>query len=57
MRLFSSSLLGIVWLIVGVIVADNHHFFHHLNHLTPALSAVLAILVWPLVLLKVHFGI
>jgi len=53
----SYSIVPIVWLIVGLVVAGNHQFLHHLGHLTPLLSAGLAVLVWPLVLLGVHFGI
>ena len=46
-----------VWVIIGVIVAAQHHFLEHLDGLSPILSAVLAVLVWPLVLLKVHVAI
>ena len=50
--------LGVaVWVIIGVIVAAQHHFFDHVNGLSPILSAVLAVLAWPLVVLKVHVGI
>jgi hypothetical protein len=46
-----------VWLIIGAIVAAQHNFFDHLGGLSPILSAVLAVLVWPLVLLHVHVAI
>lgn len=50
--------LGVaIWVVIGAIVAAQHHFFDHLNGLSPILSAVLAVLVWPLVLLKVHVAI
>jgi ABC-type anion transport system duplicated permease subunit len=51
------SLAGVVWIVVGMIVAANHNFLDHLNSLSRVLSAVLAVAVWPLVLLNVHFGI
>ena len=46
-----------VWLIIGAIVAAQHDFFDHLNGISPIFSAVLAVLVWPLVLLKIHVAI
>ena len=48
---------GVVWIVVGMIVAADHHFLQHLDSLSRVLSAVLAVAVWPLVVLKVHFGI
>ena len=51
------SLGVVIWLVIGAIVAANHNFFDHLNGLSPILSAVLAVLVWPLVVLKVHVAI
>jgi hypothetical protein len=46
-----------IWIVIGAIVAAQHNFFDHLDGLSPILSAVLAVLVWPLVLLKVHVAI
>lgn len=51
------SLATLLWLIVGVIVASSHHFFAQLQTLSQVLSAILAVLVWPLVLLHVHVAI
>jgi len=51
------SLIGVVWIVVGMIVAANHNFLDHLDTVSRVLSAVLAVAVWPLVLLHVHFGI
>jgi ABC-type anion transport system duplicated permease subunit len=51
------SLAGVVWIVIGMLVAANHHFLEHLDSLSRVLSAVLAVLVWPLVVLDVHFGI
>ena len=48
-----SSIVGIVYLVIGLIVASGHAFFAHLNTVMPILSAVLAVLLWPLVLLGV----
>jgi ABC-type anion transport system duplicated permease subunit len=51
------SLAGVVWIVVGLIVAANHHYFHAINHVSPFLSAVLAVIAWPLILLNVHISI
>jgi hypothetical protein len=51
-RLFR-SLLFVVYIIIGVVVAAGHHYFEHLDALKPIASAVLAVLLWPLVLFGV----
>ena len=47
--------LFVIYIIVGVIVAAGHHYFEHLDTVRPIASAVLAVLLWPLVLLGVSF--
>jgi cell shape-determining protein MreD len=47
----------IVYLIIGAFVAGTHHYFQHVSRLGPIVSAVLAILLWPLVLFGVHLHI
>jgi hypothetical protein len=42
-----------VYLVIGLIVASGHAFFTNLNQVMPIVSAVLAVLLWPLVLLGV----
>ncbi len=51
------SLGAVVWIVVGVIVAARDGYLDNLGSLSAVLSAVLAVAVWPLVLLDVHFGI
>ena len=51
--LFTNILL-LAYLVVGVVVANSHHYFVHLNGAKPILSAVLAVVLWPLVLLGVN---
>ncbi|MBA2751021.1 MAG: hypothetical protein H0U41_02120 [Actinobacteria bacterium] len=51
------SLGVVVWIVVGVIVAARKGFLDDLGSVSAVLSAVLAVSVWPLVLLDVHFGI
>jgi hypothetical protein len=49
--------LIIVYLLVGVVVATSHRYFVRVNSLTAVLSAVLAVLLWPLVLFGVSLHI
>ena len=51
------SLGFVIWIVIGLVVASNKGFLGRLDDLSGVLSAVLAVLVWPLVLLDVHFGI
>jgi hypothetical protein len=48
-----SSIVAIVYVVIGLIVASGHAFFAHLDAVMPILSAILAVLLWPLVLLGV----
>ena len=57
MRRRSVSLGLVVWIIIGLVVAANKGFLESPDSLSKVLSAVLAVLVWPLVLLDVHFGV
>jgi hypothetical protein len=54
---FRSSFLSLIWLIVGIIVAATHDYFERLNTVRLLLSAALAILLWPLVLLGIDLHI
>jgi len=47
------SVLFVVYIIIGVVVAAGHQYFEHVDALKPIASAVLAVLLWPLVLLGV----
>jgi hypothetical protein len=51
------SLLTIIYLVVGVIVASNHHYFRHLDGVEEVISAILAVVLWPLVLLHVNLHV
>ena len=51
------SLGFLIWVIVGVVVAANKGYFDALDTVSGVVSAVLAVLLWPLVLLGVHAGI
>ncbi len=51
------SLGFVIWIVIGLVVASNKGFLGRLDDLSGVLSAVLAVLVWPLVLLDVHIAI
>ena len=56
-RLVSSRLVLIVYAIIGVLVANAHHYFAHLSGPRPVISAVLAVIAWPAVLAGVNVHI
>ena len=57
MRRGLRKLLFVVYIVVGVIVAAGHHYFAHLDGIRPIVSAVLAMLLWPLILFGVNLHI
>jgi ABC-type anion transport system duplicated permease subunit len=54
---FRSRLLGLVWIIVGVAVAATHHYFRNLDTWRQILSAILAVVLWPLILLGISLHV
>lgn len=52
------NLLVIVYLLVGLVVASNNGYLGNLGDLNGLVSAALAVLLWPLVLLGIdlHVG-
>jgi len=51
------SLVTIIYLVAGAVIAHDHHYLSHLHHLRPIASAVIAVLLWPLILLGVNLHI
>ena len=51
------NILIIVYPVVGAFVANSHHYFEHLNSLTAVLWALLAVVLWPLILFGVSLHI
>lgn len=43
-----------VYIVIGCVVAAQHSFFDHLRTVDGIVSAALAVLLWPLVLLGIH---
>jgi hypothetical protein len=45
------NIVIVVYVVVGVIVANTNDYFQHLGAVKPIVSAVLAVVAWPAVLL------
>ena len=54
MRSLLGSILSIVYLVIGFIVAHSHKYFVHLTNFKAYASAALAVVLWPLVLAGVN---
>jgi hypothetical protein len=54
-----SPIITVIYIVIGIFVASDHNYLNHLSDFDRIVSAVLAILLWPLVLfganLHVHF--
>jgi hypothetical protein len=48
----------LVYILVGVLIANNHHYLNNVETLNAIVSAILAVLLWPLIILGVdlHIG-
>jgi hypothetical protein len=55
-RTFGAVLL-VLYIIIGVVVAAGNDYFQHLDKLKPIASAVLAVVLWPLVLFGINLQI
>ena len=53
----SGGLLTIVYVVIGAFVAAAHHYYAHLGSIQRIASAVIAILLWPLVLIGIDIRI
>jgi hypothetical protein len=51
------GILPFAYVIVGTFVAADHHYFRHAGNVRAVGSALLAILLWPLVLLGTNLHI
>jgi hypothetical protein len=55
--MFRPSFIGLVYIVVGVAVAASYDYFKNLDTLRLIVSALLAIILWPLVLLGIDLHI
>jgi hypothetical protein len=51
---FLTTLLVAIYVAIGIFVANSHHYFRGLSDVKDFISAVLAVVLWPLVLAKVN---
>lgn len=51
------SAAGVVYLVVGAVVAATHDYFDHIDTLKQVLSAVLAVVLWPLILIGIDLHV
>ena len=57
MRRGGPSLLFLIYIGVGLVIAATHHYFSHLGSIRSILSAILAVVLWPLILLGINLHI
>lgn len=55
--LLSPKLLGLIYVAIGVFLAASKDYLENLETLKRVLSAILAILLWPLLLLGIDLRI
>jgi hypothetical protein len=51
------SLLWVIYLVAGGIVSATHHYWQNLHTLKTIVSAILAVLLWPLILVGINLHI
>ena len=51
------SILGLIYLVIGIVVAAQRDYFENRERIKGIISAVLAVLLWPLLLLGVDVRI
>ena len=52
-----SRVVLVAYLVVGLLVANSHHYLHHFDGAKRIVWAVLAVVLWPLVLFGVNLRI
>jgi hypothetical protein len=57
MRSRGPGLLLLIYAGVGIAVAASHHYFRNVNTAREVISAVLAVVLWPLILLGINLHI
>lgn len=55
--MFRPRLIGVVYIVIGVAVAASNDYFESLDTLRRVVSALLAVALWPLVLLGIDLHI
>ncbi|MEA2272168.1 MAG: hypothetical protein QOI98_876 [Solirubrobacteraceae bacterium] len=47
------NLFTLVYLAAGAVIANDHHYFAHLHGVKHIVSAVLAVCLWPLIVVGI----
>ena len=53
----SGWLLPVIYVLIGAFVAASHHYFSHTDKIAGVVDTLLAIVLWPAVLLGVHMHV
>jgi uncharacterized membrane protein YesL len=51
------NLVGLIYLVIGVAIASSHHYLSNIHGWRSVLSAILAIVLWPLILLGIDLHV
>ena len=51
------SLLTLIYLLVGVVVAATHNYFQNVDTIREVVSAILAVVLWPLLFLGISLHV
>jgi hypothetical protein len=51
------ELLTTIYVIVGVVIAASHNYFQNVNTLKEIVSAILAVVLWPLLLIGISLHV
>ena len=57
MRRLFVALVFVTYIVIGVDGVSGHNYFEHLDALKPIASAVIAVLLWPLILFGINLHI
>jgi hypothetical protein len=51
------SLLTMIYVLVGVVVAATHDYFQNVDTIKEVVSAILAVVLWPLIFLGINLHV
>jgi hypothetical protein len=51
------GLIPLVYLVIGIVVANSHDYFENVDTIRTVGSAILAVVLWPLLLLGIDLHI
>ncbi len=51
------GLIALVYFVIGSVVANSHHYFENVDTIRTVGSAILAVVLWPLLLLGIDLHI